>query len=454
VTTAHIVTLGCARNETDSEELAGRLQASGYEFVADPADAQVLLVNTCGFIEAAKKDSIDTLLEALQVRDSSQSATKQVVAVGCMAQRYRAELAAEMPELDAVLTFDDYADIGSRLGRVGGGLGVSEVVTAAPPDHASAAVAPTAIGEVLTGVFRARLGDSVSAPLKIASGCERRCAFCAIPAIRGDYVSRQPSDIVAEAQWLVRQGVREVMLVSENTTSYGKDGHEHGALERLLERLSRVDGLEWIRLSYLQPAEMRESLIDAIVSTPKVVPYFDLSFQHAAAGVLKRMRRFGDAESFLSLIASLRQRCPQAGLRTNVIIGFPGETEADLQTLHAFLSEASFDTIGVFGYSDEEGTPAYSLSGHIAAEDIAERVRVTSELSEWLCNERASARVGETVCVLVESEDGAGRSAHQGPEVDGNTQLTGPRSWVPGNIVRGLVVGSDGVDLQAVPDSV
>ncbi|MDR0837878.1 MAG: 30S ribosomal protein S12 methylthiotransferase RimO [Propionibacteriaceae bacterium] len=447
MTTAHIVTLGCARNESDSEELAGRLQASGYEFVTDPADAEVLLVNTCGFIEAAKKDSIDTLLAALEVRDTPGTATRQVIAVGCMAQRYHDELVAEMPELDSVLTFDEYANIGPRLGGdarsvAPGGFGGREGVGSARAG---------AMGEVFPNVFRARLGDSPYAPLKIASGCERRCAFCAIPAIRGSYVSRPLDDVVAEAQWLVTQGVREVMLVSENTTSYGKDLRDRDALETLLARLNRVDGLEWIRASYLQPAELRPSLIGAILDLPKVVPYFDLSFQHASASVLKRMRRFGDPESFLSLIDGIRSRCPQAGLRTNVIVGFPGETRDDVRTLHDFLSAATFDTIGVFGYSDEEGTEAYSLDGHIDDEEIAQRVRETSELAEWLCNERAATRIGESVSVLVESADGLGRAAHQGPEVDGSSQLTSGTDWVPGSIVPGVVVATDGVDLLIDP---
>ena len=284
-----------------------------------------------------------------------------------------------------------------------------------------------------------------------ASGCDRRCAFCAIPAFRGAYLSRPHDDIVTEARWLVDQGVREVFLVSENSSSYGKDLGDLRALETLLGDLSGVDGLDWIRVSYLQPAEVRPGLIEAMTSVDKVVPYFDLSFQHAAPGVLRRMRRFGDPDSFLSLIEQIRARAPRAGIRSNVIAGFPGETDADLALLESFLVDARLDVVGVFGYSDEEGTEAVGLDGHLDADEIESRRSRLADLIEELCAQRAEDRVGDRVEVLVESVTGGsvtGRAAHQGPEVDGETTVVGRRASV-GDLVTAIVTSSEGVDLHA-----
>jgi len=426
----HIVTLGCARNDTDSELLAGRLTADGMSLTDDPGKADVILVNTCGFIEAAKKDSIDTLLA---LADTG----AKVVATGCMAQRYGAELAASLPEVAAVLGFADYDNIGESLRGVLG----------RPGDGASP----------ISPVVRTRLDHGPYAPLKIASGCDRRCAFCAIPGIRGAYRSRPIEDVVAEARWLVDQGVREIMLVSENSTGYGKDMGRRDALPALLRRLGDVDGLDWVRVSYLQPAEVTPPLLDAMAHVANVVPYFDLSFQHASGPVLRRMRRFGDAPSFLRLLETVRGLCPQAGVRTSALVGFPGETDDDVAVLHQFLADARADAIGVFGFSDEEGTEAHDMAGKVASEIIDERVRATSELADWLMESRAAERVGEQVLVLVESVDGAyvGRAAHQGPEVDGVTTLTwcdGVPGPAVGDMVQATVTAADGVDLVAAVD--
>jgi MiaB/RimO family radical SAM methylthiotransferase len=286
--------------------------------------------------------------------------------------------------------------------------------------------------------------------LKIASGCDRRCTFCAIPSFRGAYVSRPPAEILAEAAWLVESGIREVFLVSENSSSYGKDLGDIRLLERVLTELSTLEELSWIRVSYLQPAEMRPTLIESMTSTPKVVPYFDLSFQHAAGSVLRRMRRFGDAEKFLKLIASIRQLAPAAGVRTNVICGFPGETEADVELLCDFLAAAELDAIGVFGYSSEDGTEAARLDGQHSAAEIEARRTHVADLVDELVSQRAASRIGERVQVLIEEADQEiiGRAAHQGPEVDGNVSLTGARVK-PGDLVDALVCDSDGADLLA-----
>lgn len=465
-TTVHVVSLGCSRNEVDSEELAGRLASGGFRLVAEPADADAILVNTCGFIESAKKDSIDTILEASDLGDGRR---RRVVAVGCLAERYGSELADALPEADAVFGFDDYVDIDARLRRVMAGEHFEahqpgdrrRLLPLAPAQRQAAAsgvaIPGLALDAARTGVApasgprapRVRLAGGPSAPVKIASGCDRRCAFCAIPSFRGSFVSRPVDDVVAEVRWLVDHGVREAFLVSENTSSYGKDLGEVAALERLLRELSGVDGLDWIRVSYLQPAEVRPGLIEAIAATDKVVPYFDLSFQHAAPGVLRRMRRFGDPDSFLALLAQIRTLAPQAGVRSNVIVGFPGETDADVDTLADFVAEARLDALGVFAYSDEDGTEAAGLDAHVDADVVVARFERLSDLATQLVDDRAAERVGERVQVLVETVDAGaavGRARHQGPEVDGAC-LLGPAAAAVGELVWGRVVDTEGVDL-------
>jgi len=479
--TVALITLGCARNDVDSEELAGRLAADGWNLVDDAAEAEIAVVNTCGFVDAAKKDSIDTLLAAADLKGNG--TTKAVVAVGCLAERYGVQLAQELPEADAVLGFDDYREIGDRLRTILGGGHIEahtpsdrrKLLPLTPVERANAAVAVPGhgtghdISDLPDGLapasgprtLRRRLADGPSAALKLASGCDRRCSFCAIPSFRGAFLSRRPADILAEARWLAEQGVREVVLVSENSTSYGKDLGDLRLLETLLPELAAVDGLDWIRISYLQPAELRPTLVDAMAGTDKVVPYFDLSFQHSAPGVLRRMRRFGDTERFLELLGSIRKQLPLAGARSNFIVGFPGETEADYKELESFLTEAGLDAIGVFGYSDEDGTEAAGFDGKLDQDEIDERTARLSELAELLTAQRAADRVGEWIEVLVERVEGSGgedveiegRAAQQGPETDGSVLLRCPPETDirVGSLVGALVIDSDGVDLIAEP---
>jgi ribosomal protein S12 methylthiotransferase len=474
--TVSLVTLGCARNEVDSEELAARLTASGWDLTSAD-EASVVLVNTCGFIQAAKQESIDELLSA------ADSGVK-VAAVGCLAERYGADLAAELPEAQ-ILSFDDYGDIGARLDDVLAGkrrpahtardrrklLPITPAARQAsranlqPPHddlthHDGLAprdlevVAPW-VGSAApaSGVFRRRLSGGVVAPLKIASGCDRRCTFCAIPSFRGAFVSRRPTEILAEARWLAASGVRELLLVSENSTSYGKDLGNLRLLEEVLPDLAATEGIERVRISYLQPAELRPGLIDVITSTPGVAPYFDLSFQHASGRVLRAMRRFGDRERFLALLDQIRAKSPEAGVRSNFIVGFPGETAADLKELELFLADAGLDAIGIFGYSDEDGTEAAGMGGQLEAKEISRRVEDFADLAEELMAQRAADRVGETVDVLIEAESGdglfEGRAAHQAPEVDGVTTVRAKRPLAAGDMVRARVQSSDGVDLTA-----
>jgi ribosomal protein S12 methylthiotransferase len=454
--TVAIITLGCARNEVDSEELAGRLAADGWTLVDDVELAEVALVNTCGFIEPAKKDSIDALLEANSLK--GHGVTRAVVAVGCMAERYGEELARALPEADAILSFDDYRDISSRLQQIVSGekhlphspKDRRSLLPISPVDRASVRDAEFASSVGAGGsLFRKRLGTAAWAPLKIASGCDRRCSFCAIPYFRGSFISRRPTEIIDEARWLSKEGVTELFLVSENTTSYGKDLGDLRLMEKLLPDLAAIEGVERIRLSYLQPAEMRPTLIQAMIETEKVVPYFDLSFQHASGSILRRMRRFGDSEKFLHLIAQIRALSPLAGIRSNVIVGFPGESEADYQELVEFISQANLDAIGVFGYSDEDKTEALDLDGKVDPVLIRERVDNLSILVDGLVSERAGQRFGEEVSVLIEdAELQEGRAPHQGPEVDGTTSFIGTNFKV-GQYIRAHIVDAFGADLIA-----
>jgi ribosomal protein S12 methylthiotransferase len=452
-----LVTLGCARNEVDSEELAGRLGAGGWT-LTDGDDADVVVINTCGFIDSAKKDSIDTVLAAADTG-------KKVVAVGCLAERYGAELAESLSEADAVLGFDSYADIAARLDDVAAGRPITphtprdrRTLLPVAPAQRPAAVAEVAVpghAWLPTGITRTRLDDSPVAYLKLASGCDRRCTFCAIPTFRGSFVSRPPADVLAEARWLAGTGARELVLVSENSTSYGKDLGDLRALEKLLPDLAAVDGIDRIRVSYLQPAELRPSLLETLATTPGVAPYFDLSFQHASAAVLRRMKRFGSTEAFVDLLARVREFVPDAGARSNVIVGFPGETEADVAELERFLTEARLDVVGVFGYSDEDGTDAARFDDKLPADVIAARVERVTALAEELMSQRAEDRIGTRVEVLVEEsgDDLVGRAAHQGPDVDGTTRLVGAAEALQrGRFVSAFVIDSEGVDLVAEVD--
>jgi ribosomal protein S12 methylthiotransferase RimO len=414
-------------------------------------------VNTCGFIESAKKDSIDTLLAAADTG-------AKVVAVGCLAERYGTELAAALPEADAVLGFDSYADIAARLDEVRAGRPVPAhepqdrrtllPVTPVQRPRAAADVAVPGHAWLPSGARRTRLDDAPTAYLKLASGCDRRCTFCAIPSFRGAFVSRPPDEVLAEAAWLASSGARELVLVSENSTSYGKDLGDLRALEILLPRLAALDGVERIRVSYLQPAELRPDLLAAIATTEGVAPYFDLSFQHASAGVLRRMKRFGDATAFLDLLDRARSLAPELGARSNVIVGFPGETEDDLAELEGFLSAARLDAIGVFGYSDEEGTEAVGFAGKVPDDLVAERVARVSALVDELVAQRAEERIGSRLDVLVEElDDGEvfGRAAHQGPDADGVVRVVAADGVQRGQFLPVRVIDSEGVDLVAEP---
>ncbi len=470
-----MVTLGCARNEVDSEELAGRLVAAGWQIVDDAESADAVLVNTCGFVDVAKKDSIDAILAAADVAHDRPE-RGAVVAVGCLAERYGADLAGELPEADAVLGFDDYPQIADRLRRVVAGehlvahtpsdrrrlLPISPVerpaTTAVVPGHGDLDATSAGPGWQ-PPVLRRRLDGSPVAPVKLASGCDRRCAFCAIPSFRGSFVSRRPGDVLGEIAWLADQGVREVVLVSENSTSYGKDLGDLRALEALLPQIATMARVDRVRVAYLQPAEVRPDLLAAIARTPTVAAYYDLSFQHASPTLLRRMRRFGGSEEFLALIERIRELDPGAGIRSNVIVGFPGETGAEFEVLLDFLARARLDAVGVFGYSDEDGTEAADLPGKVPDDVIAARVAEVTALVEEVMAQRAEDRIGQRVQVLVEEIDedrsgdarafAWGRAEHQGPDDGAERGDVVAGEVRVGDLVDAVVSGVDGVDLHA-----
>lgn len=456
-----IVTLGCARNEVDSEELAGRLAAQGWDLVEDAEQADAVLVNTCGFVDVAKKDSIDAILAASDLKSTGK--TQAVVAVGCLSERYGKELAAELPEADAVLGFDDYPDIADRLLRIVQGERPEAhtpsdrrlILPIAPVDRDDSSVHVPGHGDVAAP--RVRLEQGPVASVKLASGCDRRCAFCAIPTFRGSFVSRTPAEVLAEISELVRTGVKEVVLVSENSTSYGKDLGDLRMLESVLPKLAEQSGITRLRVAYLQPAEIRPGLIEVMAETDQVAPYFDLSFQHASASVLRRMRRFGGTEAFMGLIERIRDLEPEAGIRSNVIVGFPGETQEDVEELAQFLQKARLDAIGVFGYSDEDGTEALTMTDKIDSDVIRARVEQITALADEVMAQRAEDRIESKVQVIIERFDedengglvAVGHAGHQGPD-DAETFIPVEEGEVSlGDVVTAVVVDVDGVDLIA-----
>lgn len=484
--TVALITMGCARNEVDSEELAGTLAADGWTLVDDPAQATAVMVNTCGFVDVAKKDSIDAILAAAELKGGASgdvgTSPQAVVAVGCLAQRYGTELAESLPEADAILSFDDYPQISQRLSAILAGeklevhapsdrrklLPISPVDRGAEAKRSQTVIPGHLIKESSSladsnnslawspPVLRRRLDSSPVAPVKLASGCDRRCTFCAIPSFRGSFISRPPADILAEIAWLASDSVSEVVLVSENSTSYGKDLGDLRLLESLLPAIDQGTSIQRIRVAYLQPAEVRPDLLRVMANTTSVAPYFDLSFQHASPGLLRRMKRFGGEIDFLNLIAQIREMKPDAGIRSNVIVGFPGETDEDFSTLLRFLENARLDAIGIFAYSDEEGTEAYDYEPKIDPQTLHSRMQQIQILVDELMAQRAEERVGQVVEVIIESIDtesglASGHAGHQGPDDSETHVLIGNSDVAVGSMITCRVVDTEGVDLIARP---
>jgi ribosomal protein S12 methylthiotransferase len=506
--TVAILTLGCGRNEVDSDQLAALLHRAGATVVDDPAAADAVLVNTCTFITPAKQESIDTVLAACQLKDAG---VRAVLVVGCMAQRYPHELAEAIPEADAVVGFDGYPRLPAIVADVLAGRATPRVLgvgpadpgrrrAATPTDAATRRSLPVVVASPATprpGTSNQATATPKTSPpgdehaadaldripasgprfplrrhdgrpwayLKIASGCDRTCTFCAIPSFRGRFRSRPRDEVVAEARWLVERGARELVLVSENTTSWGKD-LPGGRPEQpaLLRSLAQVDGVERIRLLYLQPAELTRPLLEAIAGQDKVASYFDLSLQHVAGPVVRRMGRSGDAERFGALVEQIRALDPEAVFRSNFILGFPGETDGDVDELEAFLAAYRLDWVGLFAFSPQEGTPSASLPDQLPPELAHERLDRVAATQERIADAAARGFVGRDLAVTVQERVVEGgitttlaRSYREAPDTDGEVMLVA-RDGTRGSTAADVPVGRSltarvldtvGVDLVA-----
>ena len=402
-----MISLGCAKNQVDGEMLMASLQQAGFELVDDAALADIAIVNTCGFIESAKKESIEEILELAQLKKEGR--IKKLVVTGCLAERYREEIHKELPELDAVLGIGANAEIAGHLKRMmEGGF-----VEAFPEKEKM----PLCGGRVLTT-------PSYFAYLKIAEGCDNRCTYCAIPLIRGGYRSRTMESIEGEARFLVQNGAKELILIAQDTTLYGIDLYGEYSLSKLLRRLCKIDGLHWIRVLYCYPDSITDELLDTMACEEKIVKYMDIPLQHASGKILRAMNRRGDRESLTSLMKRIREKVPGVILRTTLITGFPGETNEDFTELMEFVKEVRFDRLGCFAYSQEEDTPAAELPDQID-EDVKERrAEIVMQDQMEIMEEQGQRLVGQTLEVLVEGFDRYaecwfGRSAMDAPDIDG-----------------------------------
>jgi ribosomal protein S12 methylthiotransferase RimO len=438
-----VETLGCPKNVVDSEKIVGTLLADGLVPADGVGDADLVVVNTCAFIEAAREESI----EAILALSSSRKEGAALVATGCLAERSGTELAEALPELDAVVGFAGEGSIAAAAG-----------MARDPGDGGAVPVrfrsAPTGVRDLLE--LRRAAPEAPWAYVKIAEGCDRACAFCAIPSFRGAQRSRRPESIVDEARDLVERGVSEIVLVAQDLAWYGRDAGEPGSLAPLLRELDTLApaGLSRVRLLYLYPSEVHDPLVATMLELPTVVPYFDLSLQHASKPLLRAMKRWGDGDRFLEIIDRIRADEPGAAFRSSFIVGFPGETERHHDELLAFLAAARLDWAGFFAFSREEGTAAESLPGAPAPAIVTERLRELAEIQEPLTTASRAALLDATIEVLVDGfEDGeaVGRTYREAPEIDGVVRL-GSDGWArPGATVHAVVTGWEGPDLEARP---
>jgi ribosomal protein S12 methylthiotransferase len=431
------VSLGCPKNLVDSEVMIGRLQQAGYSLAANPQDADVIVVNTCAFIDRAKQESVDTILEMAREKETGRA--QRLVVTGCLAQRYDADLRKEIPEIDATLGTGQIDDI---VSAVGGVATVTDASVKAPTwiyDHTSPRTLSTA---------------THMAYLKISEGCDYTCSFCIIPTLRGKHRSRSIDDIVREAESLGAQGVRELVLVAQDSTRYGLDLGMRDGLALLLRRLGRVESVRWIRVMYAYPSTVTDPILDAIASEEKVVKYIDIPLQHASDSVLKRMKRPTGRGNLLGLVERMRARVPGLTLRTSFIVGFPGETEEDFAELLSFVEAAEFDNVGVFTFSDEEGTTSFDLADRVPQRTKESRRRRLMSLQKKIVKRRNKRRIGERVEVLVEGAHPEtelllqGRTAGQAPEIDGTVMINDGMAY-PGSFVTCEVTEAHDYDLVA-----
>ena len=476
-----LVSLGCPKNLVDSEVMLGLAREAGHEIVQDPSGADVLVVNTCAFIDSAKQESVDAILE--MAAHKNDGACRRLIVTGCLAERYRDELKAEIPEIDAVLGTGEVPEI---VRAISGGT------TAAAPLNFYRASAPATLS-LSTGAMHGApgtgqgvLGTSNAAPrtlrtlstylydadtprvlatprhyayVKVAVGCDYACAFCIIPTLRGGYRSRPSASIVRETRSLVEQGAKEVVLISQDTTFYGIDRHERGALSRLLRELNAIDGLEWIRLLYLYPTTIDDATLDAMAECDKVCKYVDLPLQHASNPVLKRMRRPGTRQKYDALLTRIRSHVPGVALRTTFIVGFPGETESDVEELCRFVEDHQFDHVGVFTYSHEEGTPAFASEDDVPAKIKRARRSQVMRLQKRAVRQRNRRLLGRRTRVLVDGASAEhelvlkGRLSTQAPDIDASVFLTecDPSAHAAGDFLDVEIVAARGYDLVARP---
>lgn len=409
-----VVTLGCEKNLVDSEIMSGLIHGRGYELVEAPEEATVIIVNTCGFIDAAKEESVNTILYMADLKETGR--LKALIVSGCLTQRYKQQLMEEMPEIDGIVGTGDFHNI-------------TDVV-----DEALRGKKPVKVGNPVFDYEQA-LPRMVATPrytayVKIAEGCDNACTFCSIPIMRGKFRSRSIESIVAEVTQLASQGVREVSLIAQDSTNYGTDLYDKFMLPELLNRVSEVEGLAWVRLHYAYPGFFTDELIETIASNPKICKYIDMPLQHSEDSILKRMRRPGRQRDSRELIAKIRARMPEAAIRTSIIVGFPGETEEDFERLCDFVREMKFDRLGVFSYSCEEDTPASRLPDQVP-DDVKEfRANTLMEIQREVAKDLGSKYIGKTIEVLVERYDGRsdvyiGRSPYDAPEIDGEVFISG-----------------------------
>ena len=433
-----LISLGCAKNLVDSEHMLFLLRTAGWEITEDMAEADVGVVNTCGFIEAAKSEAIETILETAQYKQSG--CMKGLVVTGCLVQRYADEIRAELPEVDAICGTGSYENIVEAANAALGGQKAAYLA-----DMASAALDGT----------RDRLTPPYTAYFKIAEGCSNRCGYCIIPKLRGPYRSRGMEALLEEAQALAESGVKELIVIAQDITKYGMDLPEHKRLlPELLRRLCRMD-FTWVRLHYLYPDQITEELIDVIASEEKIVKYLDIPLQHVSRRILRAMHRPGDGEEFAALIANLRARIPGLVLRTSLIVGLPGETEDEFAALCSFLQETQIERVGVFEFSPEEGTEAAELPDQIDPETKANRRLIVEELQSGVLDDYNPSRHGETMQVLCEGFDEEqqlwfGRTYADSVEVDGHVYFESDAAPQPGDFVPVLITESLGADLLGV----
>jgi ribosomal protein S12 methylthiotransferase len=446
-----LVSLGCPKNTVDSEVMLGHLDRDGVEVTTEMGRADVIVVNTCGFVDAAKEESIATILEA--ACHKSQGSCRRLVVAGCMVQRYRQELEQEIPEIDAFVDLDGLEEVGTAVG-----LGdpperrLSPVrLPLLPPEESAPVVRPsTYLYEAETP--RRRSGPPWTAYLKIAEGCDNPCSFCAIPQFRGAFRSRAPADIVREARHLAGEGVRELNLIAQDSTAYGHDLGLTDGPAHLLDRLSRIEGLRWIRLFYVYPNKVEDSLLEVMAARDSIARYIDIPLQHASRPVLARMRRGGSAVSHLQLLERIRRRVPDVAIRSTMIVGFPGETEDDFRQLCDFVSEARFDNLGTFTYSHEDGTGAHALDDDVPPRLKLERRDRLMELQQAIALQRNESKVGRVFTVLSEGSCPEtehllqGRLEGQAPEVDGRVLINDGEAG-PGRFVRVEIAEAHPYDL-------